>query len=291
MTGLLLLVPDSSTGRMHVLMPPMEDHIAWIGFRGEDSNCKGYDLQRRICYVDMDSSSLAIGLHSAAGLNTRHPLPSGALNLTRGSKSRKINLQDARTRIRSEITLGTGSVTNSCSVATWTFDPVGLLEFPRKIPLINVLEWQIPDVGTDRLVLVRERRSEAQVVRDTFIAEKNPDNNKMELLIMHVPGTDRFGMVRRVAAPDDRQHALTQDQDSSAASVDPDPEITATHRHFHAFYDIINDPRAKRPLPQRPVRTRRRCPLTILGLENLPRAETRSLETFSCVMASGEAGS
>jgi hypothetical protein len=286
MTGLLLLAPDSSSGRTHVLMPPMPDtleHVAWIGFFKRDSaqSCKRYDSGRKICYVDVDRSSLEIIPPRARSANVGGRVPRGALNLTRASGSAKFNLAAARSRSRSDITLGSGSATDSCGVAEWTFNPAGS-DPPARIRLINVLEWQTPEFGADSLVLVVKRRGQA--AGETFVAEKN-DHGEIELLIMHVPSADTVGMFDRSPPPESLVVGASEHDMHSE-----DGEVAATREHLHRLYSLIGVSNASRRFPRRPVRVQEVCPITILDLHDFQPDVHRAMGTYSCIMASADAG-
>jgi hypothetical protein len=160
MSGLLLMVPPAGgVGPTHVLMPRMDGHLSYIGFRREEKEgCTKHNPDYNICYIDVNGwSVLPIGTEAA----TTSKIPGGALNLTHGSGNVKIDTTRAATRdrIRSRLTFSSGSATDSCGLATWTFDPYGAPR-PGKLRLTNVLEWQIPNLQSETLLRdgLRDRR-------------------------------------------------------------------------------------------------------------------------------------
>lgn len=296
MTGLLLLVPTANQG-LQVLMPRVADHDALIGFKGPDQGCWRYDTPRGICYVNMDGLSLhPMGVKAGAGAPA-----TSALNLTHGS-GKKINIPQAKGRLRSEITLGPGVEREQCSLAQWTFDPVGHDTPPSTVQLINVANWEIDDIGANSIVLTRSRLDGTDTVR---IATLLPNKDgRIELLVMHVPRkeTNHFFSSTRVQAADTSDAQLQPHGDD-----DEDEDVVPmVRKHFHAFYNLMGvDPDStKRPMPTDFKRQKEFCPFTILGLntafprhtasffgfEALAPKKIDGIRTFSCIMASAEAG-
>lgn len=308
MTGLMLLVPPKqASGLTHVLLPDMPpasgipDHLTFIGFKGDSSgHCTIYDRKRKICYVNMkgwalDSIGKAAGSSTTAGTRARGPL-----NLTRHT-NKKINLVQARQSLASEVTFVRGRPTDSCGVARWTYNPIGQ-DPPAKFELINVLEWQIPNMPADSFVLVR-RELKAPYRRETIATLRTSDtvNNEIELLIMNVLPEDTVGLVGRARAPQprgDKNLGLV-----TSAVIRPDTTHTAD-AHFRRLYRLVGVPDSIQRLPRRPVRIREACPITILDLFNQHDADKenkyrdqdggdvypvwRGARTLSCIMASAE---
>jgi hypothetical protein len=293
MTGVLLLVPDKqSGGPTQVILPVMsDDHRAYIAFtqkKPTTQTCEVPDAKRDICYTSLDGWSLE-GIGIATAGTSR--LPRGAVNLSRGSVG-TVDTVQARSKIRSQLTLLSGSATDSCGLATWTFDPVGNLP-PEKIRLINVLEWQIPNLTSESLELVLHRRGSGspEIKRLTLHAN---DAREIELLIFHLPLKDAntltglslpIGPVASRAPTPAAAHAPGRHSIRSAA----------LRKHMNAFYDVMGVPSAgTRRIPTRPAVVQRVCPITILDLNpeddgGMGLAGRRTgVSTFSCVMASAD---
>ena len=226
-TGSLLAVPSKRRpGQTHLLMPSVRDHYALIAFRGAPGDyCIGYDRAREICYVDIDGwdlDSLGVGTHASTE-STR--IPRGALDLTHGSGGVKIPLDVARARARSEITLYGGAAAGSpCSLASWRFDPRGLLRFPRRLELINVLGWDIP-LSADSLVLKRRRHNSADPLQKLVTLRPN-GQDRIELLIMHVSLADLLDIITVPAPRRQASHA------GSATAFDSGAPVAALVRQW-----------------------------------------------------------
>ena len=278
MTGLLLLVPPKQpNGNTEVFMPTVANHDAVIGFKvsSDPGYCDvPYNNALKICYVKMNGWSLSVVQTGASG----GVLPKGAVNLTRFG-GRPINVADARTRSRAEVTLLPGIVTDTCSLASWTFNPVGN-EGPERLSFINVMEWVVPRVTPENLSLVLTSKDNSAEPRPLGPLVPN-DQNELELLIMHLPPVE---WKKITGAP------LHPSEPIAPADVTPNISGEMT-THFNAFYHTI-DPLhfSLRPIPQRPRKLRDVCPITILGLETSSRneGEQRGTKTLSCVMASAE---
>lgn len=190
MTGLLLFVPDQGTdGRpTHILMPVtnnMPDHVAQVGFyRTTSVGCDDY--VGGVCYFDLDGYSLQMPAGSAA--DGPMQMSTGTLNLT--------DLVDARVprgflensppgdRVRSRITLPSGTITDRCPLANWRLpDRPNWPEFEMD----NVVYWTIPDVqlAEGRLVLQRVpfNGGQPETILDVVVAP----GQSFELFVQHVP--------------------------------------------------------------------------------------------------------
>ena len=303
MTGLLLILPPKqSGGETHILMPRKAGHRGYIGFRQETpAGCNEpgdiYRPDLQICYISMDGWSLApVGV--TGGSNPT--IPRGVLNLTRGSGGQTVDTTSAKNQIRSLITLASGRVTDSCGVANWTFDPVGE-QGPEKVELVNVLEWQIPNLSSETLALVLRRRNPGSPAERHVTLHAN-EGREIELLILHVTKdeADEFtGESRRSASdvPADTSPipALDrQEEDSTAAErVFHQSRSAAVRAHFNAFYEVVQSPHTRRRMPTRPRRTQKVCPITVLNLEELFEDDTHQsfwwgIRTYTCIMASAE---
>ncbi|HEU0300858.1 MAG TPA: hypothetical protein VFR37_15460 [Longimicrobium sp.] len=287
MTGALLAVPSKQApGRTHLLMPSVANHFARIGFRGDSmAYCAAYDRTRRICYVNMDGWDLdPIGAGMRAAAPARR-IPRGVLDLTHGSGA-EVRLPAARPRARSEITLLGGTPSDSCALASWRFNPRGLLRPPRTVELINVMQWDIP-LAADSLVLTRRRRSTNTPQK--LVTLRTNAQDQIELLIMHVSPADMIDVTSMTTA---RQPGADSATSEATRAAHRPPTI---REHFGAFYDLMGVRSDWRRFPADSTRLRRICPITILGLEDarssgrasLP-AEIRGVRTYSCVLASAE---
>lgn len=282
MTGLLLLVPPKNpTGNTQVLMPDVENHVAVIGFKrsSDPGYCDvDYDKALHICYVNMNGWSLA------APSATLSPggLPKGAVNLTRFA-GKPVNLADAIDSSRAVVALAPGLVTDTCSLASWTFNPVGN-EGPERLSFVNVMEWIVPAVPGNAVTLVRTSKSNPGQT-ETFGPLQANDQNEVELLVMHLP-TDELNEWRGLRSPGSADR-----DESEAVSPRTHGEMRA---HFNAFYNTMGVQQgAPRPVPQRPRRLRYVCPITILGLDTAFAREKRAqtgTKTLSCVMTSAAQG-
>jgi hypothetical protein len=281
MTGLLLLVPPTQpTANTLVLMPDaVANHEAVIGFKTatDPGYCDvRYDNARHICYVKMNGWSLtAVGAQPSAG-----GLPKGAANLTRFA-GKKVNIPDATSRSRAEIALPPGIVTDTCSLASWTFNPVGN-EGPERLSFINVMEWIAPIAPANPLNLTRTNKTTG--LPQTLGPLEVGDQNEVELLVMYLPEAELNQIIYGRASPG----APARDE-----SADVPLYVGEEMRvHFNAFYRTVGvQENAPKPVPQRPRRSRSVCPITILGLETARAQEPggpRGTKTLSCVMTSAE---
>lgn len=309
MTGLMLVVPPKQpNGLTHVLMPKMPttygmpDHLTFLGFKGPDKDCDGYDDDRGICYVNMKGWALdSIGktASSSAGAGTA---ARGPLNLSRHT-NRKIDLAQVRDSLVSEVTFARGRPTDSCGVAQWTYNPIGQ-DPPAKFEVINVLEWQIADMPADSFVLVR-RELAAPYRRDTIakIGPSDPVNNEIELLILNVLPDEAAELFRSARGVKLEERAGPGQVTTDAVGSDSTPE--RANAHFRRLYRLVGVPESMQRLPRRPVRIRGACPITVLDLydqyavdrENRFRRQDKDdssarsragASTLSCVMASAE---
>jgi hypothetical protein len=296
MSGLLLMVPPAGgVGATHVLMPRISGHISYIGFRREDDkDCTKHNDEYDICYIDVNNWTVEpIGPTTTA----TSKVPGGALNLSRGSGNVKIDTTKAGTRdsIRSRLTFQSGSATDSCGLATWTFDPYGNPP-PEKLRLINVLEWQIPDLQSETLQLVLRWRGPDSKPDSVLTLQAN-DSREIELLVLHVTNEEGAPFVeaeRRSAAGPQAPSAGASGGVPGAMASAASPmafgrRSEAVRAHFNTFYEMMGVAQDRRRMPTRPVKDRELCPITILDLEDYERTSgPRGISTYSCVMASAE---
>lgn len=285
MSGLLLMVPPAGgVGPTHVLMPKMGGHLSYIGFRREDpKGCTRHNPDYNICYIDVDGwSVLPIGREAA----TTSKVPGGALNLTRGSGNVKIDTTKAgtRARITSRLTFQSGSATDSCGLATWTFDPYGNPP-PEKLRLINVLEWQIPNLQSETLQLVLRWRGPGSKP-DSILTLHANDSREIELLVLHVTSKEGVPFIeadRRAGGPE----APPANAALAGSPRASEGRSAAVRAHFNTLYEMMGVPQERRRMPTRPAKDRDLCPITILDLEDYQRpGGPRGISTYSCVMAS-----
>jgi hypothetical protein len=272
MTGLLLMVPPKSSGGVtHVLAPQMWEHYNLVGFHSPQNTpglCAMYNDDRDICYVKMDGWMLdSIGAITS-GYTDRQSLPAGVLNLTHLSGGDQVDLGRAMRESRSVIRLYSGKVTKICSLAYWRYDPVGQPR-PKRRRLANRVDWRIPNLNSDSLVLVF--RGLNDTTRHAVTLKPNA-RRQIELLVVHVPVTDTNGLF---SAP------------GKQAMIDPEDDLKP---HFNAFYGLMNPAaRTQRPVPDRPWRFRRVCPITILDLSRDTKSEVHpGTRTQSCITASAD---
>jgi hypothetical protein len=295
MSGLLLLVPPKQPdGATQVLMPRIPGHVAYIGFRQDSSAiCNEHNKELNICYIDVkDWTVEPIGV-AAASIPV---IPAGALNLTRGSGDVKVDTTkpQVRERIMSQLSFLSGSVTDSCALARWTFDPYGL-PLPQQLPLINVLEWQIPNLPSETLELVlRSRKGPPREKRVTLRAN---EAREIELLVLHVTEEEgapftTAGWMAAGQAPSTSPALSPAAQRGAATAPSPHPAYgngsQRVRRHFHALYGLLDADTVRRRMPTRPNRIREVCPITILDLAEFDEEVSRGIRTFSCIMASAE---
>jgi hypothetical protein len=295
MTGLLMLAPENKAGKpVHIFMPPPPDsaHYAFIVFR-----CPGG--VEDICGADMDGWSLEpIG---ATGSSGTARMPHGALNYSRGAGGVNLNLQRARRDARSWVTLLGGSASpRPCSLATWSFDDYG--STPRDwVPLINVLEWQIPDLPQDSVVLVR-RRIDKPGEREKLAVLRPDSAGRVEILVAHMTEqeaanvfTPEFlagfepALAARVRAMQSDPSVLAQQAHAATHGLAPLHEATDEIRpHIRAYYDFLHAPAAHQRYPTSPIVTDSVCPITILGLESWDGPVARGTKTYGCVVGSAD---
>ena len=304
LTGLLLLVPPTTTGGpTQVMMPRIPGHDALLGFRGpKTGHCWRYDSKREICYANMDNWVLEpIGIKPApegGSTNSARNL----LNLTHGSGGKKIDVNAAKARIRSHLTLGAGIEAEPCRLAEWTYDPVGDNDDakPRRVQLVNVMNWQISDLSASSIVLARHRPNGSNRQE---IATLTPDEDgKIEILVMHLPQKELREFLKLTGVPDDTPSSSDQTPPSAPHEAEADP-VAELEKHFHAFYDLIGGVGTnERPMPTEVKQLKEWCPITVLGIGNafprpanlsalrLRRAPDRidGTKTLSCVMTFAE---
>jgi len=223
MTGLLLFVPDhGADGRpTHILMPVtnnMPDHVAQVGFyRATSAGCDDY--KKGVCYFNITGYSLQMPASSAP--DGPMQMSTGTLNLTDLVDTRVprdfLENSPPSDRVRSRITLPSGTIMDRCSLSRWS------LPDRPDFEMDNVVYWTIPDVqlAEGRLVLQRVpfNGGQPETILDVVIA---PDQS-FELFVQHVPRTPtrEFRVLGEPAA------------------------------HLAAYYDLLgveNHP-GKRPLP------------------------------------------
>jgi hypothetical protein len=286
MTGMLLLVPPKAIGGpTHILMPPVPDHLSWIGFNVKErtDKCVDYDPARGICYVDMNGWTLDPIRAATGSGNTATSFPRNLLNLTYAS-GKKFNLAAAIAQSRSHITLGSGSITDSCSLAHWELFPIGNRNARETNSFINVMEWQIPDLRADRLVLVRRKRGSTEA---ETLATLTPRGGRIELLIMHVPSDERPSKFRAGSEAVESASPPRTGQ-STANADDRRRDDEALKQHLRVVYAMLRVPEGMQRYPKQLRRLKPKCPISILGFQNANNLLPPGTKTPSCIMASAE---
>ena len=291
-TGLILLMPPATaTGAIHLFMPPIRGHKAYVGYWKADSrDCDKYNPRLRICFMNMEGARLEpIGRQgNSAG---RPGIPRTVVNVFHGS-STKADTVGINRRLRARASLLSGRATDSCALATWRFPPLG----STRTEFASVITWEIPDHQGGTLSLVLQPLVGTSPARRAFTVGPNPAG-ELELLILHLT---------------DDEFELLLEARSGSGTVRP-PRFEAgraerqTGAHFTELYGMINAPASPRHLPLTPRVTGRVCRIDVLGLRNAvyPSSLLRRLErlqldpqlvpmvaagvrTYSCVMASAD---
>lgn len=185
-TGLLLLSPASGTSNhpTYVLMPTTQErHYAQVGFVSRSgAGCAWY--QDRICYVDIDGWSLEIGnAEASTAAQPPYGLPNLSKAVERPVRSDVLAPTPNTAVLRARIALNAGDKAHTCPIARW--------EFSRDtVELPNVVEWRIPDLGAQTLVLKRSRLDDPSTV-DTITILEPEVNGIIYLFIRHVPEAER----------------------------------------------------------------------------------------------------
>jgi hypothetical protein len=292
MTGLLLLVPPNpgSNGTTHVLAPRTDSlprHSAFIAYVAPSGErCPSYNEQTRICIVPMAGYFMELG---TTGADNDEPVgklhKSGNLTLASGKRvPGEYHGERPGAPVRSRISLHSGEIAETCSMATWRYDPLGPTTPTDTFPLYNMVEWRIRDVPRDRLVLVRRRLNapagNAPGTADT-LARPLPDSSGVVwITLMHVPPGEAAnfrgfatGVVTRSRFPVTKDHAMRADA----------PYVAS---HFNAYYRLLGAGPNERPLPHYVGYEHSRCSVVLRpGMEWEVR---RALETLSCMVAVAE---
>lgn len=286
MTGMLMLAPQTGAGKpTHIFMPRPPDsifHYAFIAFRDNGGARCTYRGQG-LCVLRMEGWFLEPIGAPAAGSPGKAQRPHGALNFSRGAGGIKLNLGRARRDARSYLTLRGGLASDSCSIATWLFDPLGF-PGPEWVKLINVLEWKVSDLQQESVVLTR--RSIADPARVEPVATLTPDSaGRVELLVAHITGQD----VRDVFSPDIISQFEPVPAAGQTARTSSLREATSEiEAHFRAYYRFLGVSTPFQRFPTDPLDTKDACPITILGLEASLGGGPRGVKTYGCVVGSGD---
>ena len=275
-TGLLLFVPDPATGRMHVVAPDVDpphlDHVVQVGTVVPEEECTGAweaardtaSEVRGVCYHDLDEWSLDF----LPGGDLDLTLPHNVLILSERFPGTVVNLDRRRlglhptSRVRSRISLGAGSVTDSCSPAEWNFGS-------EERFLANVVEWTIPDVPASALPLVFQhlgRRGWELWEPRTWslpLAAEARFQGRIPLIIRHVPRKEPAGP----------------------------PPLWETAEHFGEFYRLLQmSPAGFLPSRDTGNAIRELCKI---GTEKFGRgfpSVVRAPNTYSCMVAGVKTG-
>ena len=286
LTGLLMLVPPSpgQSGPTRVLMPE-PDHIrheAVLAYRNPAGHAcsEGILVSGEFCFVRMEGWELDPLPGRARSVN----LPRTIMNLTRNGGGIRVHRNllasnPPRDSLRARFTLGGGDVSGACPMGRWTFDPVGAQQRDT-ISLANVVEWTIPDVPQDSIVLVRRRLSGGSAQK---LVTLYPERGRIELLIAHVPPGALIKFQRllsRLARHSGRTPAAKLAPAGGHLASTDDTRID----HFGSYYRLFDRAQDRRlPSYDRTVDSDG-CPLSIWL-----RAPVRSMAptTVNCMVVAG----
>jgi hypothetical protein len=228
MTGLLLITPADAggSGPVHVLFPQTghlrEPHVAQVGYRAPECAAR----PDGICWRDIAGLSLEVGQAAAAG-PVRLPYPESNLSNLLGLHVPASFLGTAPDAgvLKSRVTLNSGAVTGACALGRWS------IPHPAPgVPLANVVEWTIPDLPAESVVL-RGTRLGQPGVTETIRLPTN-GSGTIELYIRHLP-------------QDEANY-----EDGIVTEYEPAPAIPGEPaKHFGPLYELLDGGPDARPLP------------------------------------------
>jgi len=168
--------------------------------------------------------------------------------------------------LRSRISLSAGSRTNSCPLASWSFNTV-----TRRLD--NVVTWEIPNAAEDSLVLYRVKFGSS--TKEKLKVLRPDAAGVVELFIHHIPRNQRPEYVTRASL------AARRARPRQAARP-----IQATH--FHAFYNMLRvQPWEHRPIPRHVLDTGEICTWSTNDDKTLVSLVRIGAGTAACMVASG----
>lgn len=281
LTGLILMLPVSNPAGTGLFMPKeAKDHVAYVGFKGENKDCDEYNLDFGICFLKLENSTLEpIGVES----NAPHSATPQVVSVTRNSGGKKGEAAKVEARSRARATLLSGSATAPCALAKWTIDPHGE-EFPEEmIEPANVLTWEIPNFPGIELVL---KRTGGLPPRSVTL---RANQGRIELLIVHVPKKE-FEALLAAEKPGSGSGG------SPVEVVPAEVDTVEINKHLNMLYALIDAP--QRPPPSKVQSNGNAiCPIKVLGLQNAiypPMLDTVSqrlepqarfgIRTYSCII-------
>lgn len=228
MTGLLLITPADAGGGgpVHVLFPRTgllaEPHVAQVGYRAPECAAR----PDGICWRDIDGWSLDVGGGSAPG-PVRFPYPESNLSNLFGVHVPAALLGTAPDPgvLAARVTLRSGAVTGACALGRWS------IPHPAPgVPMANVVEWTVPGLDPESVVLRGTRLGDADVTETIRLPANG--SGTIELYIRHLPrGEVDF-------------------HDGIATGYQPAPAIPGEPaKHFGPLYDLLDAGAGQRHLP------------------------------------------
>ena len=262
MVGLCFFVPDSRTGRMHVLMPSTAGH-------GHDG------VPRHVIRLLYDAAHQQEGASELAGDTVSVSLEDGALDfaglsggldlalpesvvdlspIVRDGVSRDTLSDDAEGRVRSRLSFAAGRLSASQRGLRWDLGPY------RSHPMSNTVEWTVPGVSGDGIELsAKGLHGQAE----PSIRPLHPVNGTLNLTVLHVPPEETLPFGR----------------------VDELPELGYRAADFGAYYGLFENP-AETPLPRYVGSGEERSAVQV-ALGRAPAPE-RGLRVFTCATGGGK---
>jgi hypothetical protein len=252
-------------------VPEHVAHISYIGFRrNETSRECAWWSGADFCFVEMDGWQLDPLPRSAGGAaNTVPSIPHTVVDVSRGSGGGRVHpthiTNPGRDSLHSRITLQSGSVTDTCHLGVWTYDPAGDSIPPETSPLSNVVTWTIPDVAQENVEL-RRRPLRGQGGGLQPLGTLFPDGaGCVELLVAHVPlgamqaFLVQLNLLSAAAGPRVLGTPVTFHAGAPAAEVGLRSEI----EHFRSYYRLLTGIQDQ-PLPALSTTTQTTsCPMFI----------------------------
>lgn len=266
-TGLLLVVPPKTSGAVtNVLVPKRASHSALFGFGIDPANPPAANFcanppvappgatAKGMCYVNLADWDLGALGAPPPSTNPVALEKFGLINVTQGSGGgKKVVLNDIRHLLTSLVALNTGSPTDDCSLALWTYRPNG--KPAETLFISNVLHWDMSLADTTHFVFTR-KAAPHDTVLVPIVAKTG---QRTEVVLANVPEHD---------VPD-----LPPAQGGSTASNTMKPGDEA--KDFDVFYDLLGVPAAtpgidpRRPLPRLEVSASSvACPVSISRLKS-----------------------
>ncbi|HET7234486.1 MAG TPA: hypothetical protein VFJ16_31020 [Longimicrobium sp.] len=223
-TGLILFArPGGNDKKTYLLFPatPIEmEHVAQIGFAGENTGCDTYE--NGICFLNIDNWSITLGDDK----ETVNNLPSGRIDRATKKKVRSDHFSERKRRqeLKARVVLRDGGMVehHSCGLGTFEYASEG------DIKLLNVVEWKFT-IATSELKLERRWMYGGKLGNPVEIRKLTPGtDNIIEIYIRHIP-VDEVG--------------------ASSGPVKPLPNGEPPP-HWHMFHDLLTERPASPPFPK-----------------------------------------